>query len=66
MLQQVNSTESQGMARTCQAVSPMDDPCTARASYYCDICGRWFCAEHAEDDSWHVCELAPGDEGGEG
>ena len=66
MLQQVNPTESQGKELMCQAVSPMDDPCTARATYYCDVCGRWFCEEHAEDDARHVCELAPGDEGGEG
>lgn len=66
MLQQVNQTESPGLEWICQAVSPMDDPCNAKATYHCDICGLWFCAEHADDDAWHPCALAPGDEGGEG
>ena len=44
----------------------MDDPCNDTASYHCEICDRWFCAEHAEDEAWHPCVLGPGDEGGEG
>jgi len=65
MLQQANHTESRSLEWTCQAVSPMHDPCNALARYHCDVCGRWFCADHAEDEAWHPCELAPGDEGGE-
>ncbi len=66
MLQQGNQTESQGLQWTCQAVSPMDEPCDASANYHCEICGQWFCANHAEDVDWHHCVLEPGDEGGEG
>lgn len=66
MLQEVKQTESRGLERTCQAVSPMDDPCDSLATYYCEKCGQWFCAVHAEDEAWHACVLAPGDEGGEG
>ena len=63
MLQQVKQTASRGLEWTCQAVSPMDDACNKLAGYHCDVCGRWFCATHAEDEAWHPCELAPGDEG---
>jgi len=66
MLQEVNRTESRDLQRTCQAVSPMDDPCDSSASLHCEKCGQWFCEVHAEDDAWHACVLAPGDEGGEG
>jgi hypothetical protein len=44
----------------------MDDPCESSASFYCAKCGQWFCQIHADDESWHACVLAPGDEGGEG
>jgi hypothetical protein len=37
--------------------------CDSAATFHCGICGRWFCAAHAEDETWHTCE--PGDEGGE-
>jgi hypothetical protein len=43
----------------------MDEPCDSTASFHCGICGRWFCAAHAEDENWHTCFLEPGDEGGE-
>jgi hypothetical protein len=66
MLQQVKQPESRDLERTCQAVSPMDDPCNGLARFYCDRCGQWFCEVHANDESWHACVLAPGDEGGEG
>ena len=66
MLQQTNQTESRVLERTCQAVSPMDEPCDASASYHCGICGLWFCPVHAEDETWHRCMIEPGDEGGEG
>jgi hypothetical protein len=66
MLQPTSQTESRGLERTCQAVSPMDDPCNTLASFYCERCGQWFCDIHADDESWHACVLAPGDEGGEG
>ena len=66
MLQQQNQTEPREMVCTCQAVSPMDEPCDARATYHCERCGRWFCAVHAEDEAWHYCVLNEGDVGGEG
>ena len=65
MLQQEKQTESRDLERTCQAVSPMDDPCNGLARFYCERCGQWFCEVHADDESWHACVLAPGDEGGE-
>jgi hypothetical protein len=65
MLQQVNQTEARDLEWSCQAVSPMDEPCDASATYHCGICGRWFCALHAEDEAWHHCALEPGDVGGE-
>jgi hypothetical protein len=66
MLEQENQTESRGLEWHCQAVSPMDEPCDSSAGYHCGICGQWFCAIHAQDESWHHCVLEPGDEGGEG
>jgi hypothetical protein len=67
MLQQQNQAEPRtDLEWTCQAVSPMDEPCDATATIHCGICGRWFCAIHAEDESWHQCSLGEGDEGGEG
>jgi hypothetical protein len=65
MLQQVNQTEAQGLERSCQAVSPLDEPCDTAATFHCGICARWFCAAHVEDEAWHTCVLRPGDEGGE-
>jgi hypothetical protein len=44
----------------------MDETCDALASYQCGVCGKWFCAIHAENEVWHHCVLEPGDEGGEG
>jgi hypothetical protein len=62
--------EASQMARsvewTCQAVSPLDEPCTSVANYQCGVCGQWYCALHAEDEAWHRCALEPGEEGGEG
>ena len=66
MLQLQNQTELRDVVRTCQGVSPMDEPCDAVGTYHCETCGRWFCAEHAEDEAWHPCALGHGDEGGEG
>jgi hypothetical protein len=43
----------------------MDEPCDSTATFHCGICGRRFCAAHAEDENWHTCLLEPGDEGGE-
>lgn len=66
MLHQQNQTEPRtDLERICQAVSPIDEPCDATATFHCEICGRWFCAAHAEDESWHQCTLSEGDEGGE-
>jgi hypothetical protein len=43
----------------------MDDACDSVATFHCGICGQWFCAVHAEDDSWYTCVLEPGEECGE-
>jgi hypothetical protein len=57
----------EGQTQTvCQAVSPMDEPCDETATLFCDMCERWFCAAHFEDDEWHVCGIELGEEGGEG
>jgi hypothetical protein len=67
MLQQSNQTEPRSNVEwTCQAVSPLDEPCDSNATFHCELCGRWFCENHAEDESWHQCALGQGDEGGEG
>ena len=67
MLQQQNQPEARtDLEWTCQAVSSLDEPCDATATYHCGICGRWFCVMHAEDEAWHQCVLGEGDEGGEG
>jgi hypothetical protein len=50
---------------SCEAISHLDEPCNESAEIFCDTCGRWFCASHAEDDQWHPCRLEPGEEGGE-
>jgi hypothetical protein len=65
MLQQANQTKPLDLKWSCQAVSLMDEPCDATATFYCDICGRRFCAVHAKDEAWHTCVREPGDEGGE-
>jgi hypothetical protein len=65
-LQEMNPTESLDPEKTCQAVSPIDEPCDAPASYRCESCGRWFCEAHAEDEAWHPCSLQDREEGGEG
>lgn len=65
MAQQATQTKPETLERTCQGVSPLDEPCDEKASYHCDTCGRWFCAVHAEDEAWHQC-AAEHDEGGEG
>ena len=57
MLQQTNQTESRKLEWTCQAESPMDETCDALASYQCGVCGKWFCAIHAENEEWHLCVL---------
>jgi hypothetical protein len=66
MLQQANQIESRELKWICEGFSPMRDPCDAKATYQCGICGKWFCVIHAEDEAWHPCALEPGDEGGEG
>ncbi len=59
-------TESADLERLCQGVSPNDEPCDYPATVHCSMCGRWFCDAHAENEEWHSCTLAPGEEGGEG
>jgi hypothetical protein len=66
MLQQTNQTDARDLEWSCQAVSPMSEPCDSSATFHCGICGRWFCTVHAVDETWHTCVLEPGDEGGEG
>ena len=66
MLQEMNQTESPKFESTCQAEFPMDETCDELASYRCGVCGKWYCAIHAENEMWHLCVLEPGDEGGEG
>jgi hypothetical protein len=66
MLQQQNHAEPREVKWTCQAQSPVDEPCDATATHHCAICGRWFCAVHADDEAWHHCALGEGDHGGEG
>jgi hypothetical protein len=65
MPEESKHSEKSGLAWTCQGVSPLGEPCDSAASLHCDICGRSFCAVHAEDEAWHTCVLGPGDEGGE-
>jgi len=57
---------SEDLAPTCQAQSPVDEPCGAPAVTRCENCGQWYCATHATDDEWHACVLEEGDIGGEG
>ena len=47
MLQQVNQTEARDLEWSCQAVSPMDEPCDSAETFHCGLCGRWFCAVHS-------------------
>jgi len=58
--------EREDLERLCQGVSPNDEPCDYPATVHCATCGRWFCDAHAENEEWHSCALAPGEEGGEG
>jgi hypothetical protein len=57
--------ESADLERLCQGVSLGNAACTYPATVRCTTCSRWFCDAHAEDERWHPCMLAPGDEGGE-
>jgi len=54
------------LERLCQGVSPDSEPCDFPATVHCPTCGRWFCEAHAENEGWHSCALATGEEGGEG
>jgi hypothetical protein len=36
-------TESTGLERLCQAISPGDAACTYPAAVHWATCGRWFC-----------------------
>ncbi len=58
--------DGENLERLCQGVSPNDEPCDFPATVHCPTCGRWFCDAHAENEEWHSCTLAPGEEGGEG
>jgi hypothetical protein len=64
MLHQASQTEAGELEWSCQAVSHMHEPCDSAAALYCGVCGRWFCAVHFEDETWHTCALQSGDKGG--
>ena len=66
MLQQSSHTDARNLEWSCEAISPTAEPCDSAATSHCGICGRWFCAVHAEDEAWHICAVEPGEEGGEG
>jgi hypothetical protein len=66
MLQQSNLTDTRNLEWSCEAISPTAEQCESTATSHCGICGRWFCGVHAEDETWHICAVDPGDEGGEG
>jgi hypothetical protein len=59
-------SENVALKRLCQGVSPGDELCDNPATVRCSNCHRWFCDAHAEDEVWHTCVLAAGEEGGEG
>jgi hypothetical protein len=63
--QQARENSKEEAKPSCEAISRLDEPCNESAAIFCDKCERWFCGAHAEDDQWHPCRLAPGDEGGE-
>jgi len=65
MLQQMNQTETRDLEWSGESVWPMAEPCATGATFHCGVCGRWFCAVHAVNETWHICVLEPGDEGGE-
>jgi len=56
---------SEAIAPTCEALSHLDEPCTAPATTRCDGCGQWFCAAHAADHQWHACLTEEAETGGE-
>jgi hypothetical protein len=66
MLQQENQTQSANFEWECQALSSTGESCDTSATSHCGVCGKWFCAFHAEYEAWHRCVLEPGEEGGEG
>jgi hypothetical protein len=62
MLQQANQTEARDLVWSSQVVPPMNESCNSAATLHCGICGRWFCAVHVEEETWHTCVLERGDE----
>ena len=63
MLQQSNHTGARILGWSGETVSRMAESCDSVATAHCGICGRWFCAVHAEDETWHICVVEPGEEG---
>jgi hypothetical protein len=59
-------TETADLERSCQGVSPSDEPCDYPATVHCATCRRWFCDAHAEDEEWHPCMPPPGEGGRRG
>ena len=49
----------------CQAISATEESCKLAATCHCTVCGKWFCAVHAEEETGHSCALEKADEGGE-
>ena len=66
ILQQANHTGTRNLEWSCEAISPMAEPCNSAATSHCGFFGRWFCSAHTEDETWHICVVEPGEEGGEG
>ena len=66
MWQQSNHTDARNLVWSCEAISPMAEPCDSAATFHYGICSRWFCRAHADDETWHICVVDPGDEGGDG
>jgi hypothetical protein len=59
MLQQENQEKSWDFDWVCQAVSATDETCKFSATCHCNVCGKWFCQVHAEDEAWHHCTIEP-------
>jgi len=65
MLQPEKPTEPMNYDWVCQAISATEESCKLAATCHCTVCGKWFCAVHAEEETGHSCALEKADEGGE-
>ncbi len=66
MQQQDDPKGSSNFEWVCQALSTVDEVCKVSATCHCPVCGKWFCALHAEDEAWHHCTLDATGEGARG